>query len=198
MVCLYKSTKDTIAWLHSTGSLASVLRTLAEYDNSITRVRDRKLCILGCLEVAKINIDQLPMVDILPQVLKTLTHAFDGLDAAITELSESKAMYESDEEYDGSAGTEEEILEDGEDGQSVVDDGEILSADEDENEEYNNTIELGENKEGDKRDLMSESDGSETSSISFAGGGFHEEVFWVSPVDDVNVYAVCREVFGCK
>jgi len=138
------------------------------------------------------------MVDILPQVLKTLTHAFDGLDDAITELSESKAMYESDEEYDGSAGTEEEILEDGEDGQSVVDDGEILSADEDENEEYNNTIELGENKEGDKRDLMSESDGSETSSISFAGGGFHEEVFWVSPVDDVNVYAVCREVFGCK
>ncbi|KAG0364031.1 hypothetical protein BGZ54_007909, partial [Gamsiella multidivaricata] len=177
--------------------------------DKFSRVHDKKLSIFALCAIINVPVEQLPatLQSAWPQVLNGIIRNFEGLPTALAKRKEMEKMYniisddededdedDDDEDEEGQTALEKALASD-EEGieEDWVDDEEDVY---DEGHEYLEYLaQQAAKKSAAKEDGEEEDDDAEEDEDEDDADDLEEEIYFESPLDDLDPYVVFGEVF---
>ncbi|KAF9960423.1 hypothetical protein BGZ65_012328 [Modicella reniformis] len=192
--CLYYNPVVTLRLLDENGWTERFLSMWFENLDKFSRVYDKKLSIVTLCSIVSVPVEQLPAAlrNNWPQVLQGILTTFEGLPMAQAKRKEMETMYniDSDGEDEGNeVGEGHNALEAGQAGETDVVEEEWVDDEEDVVDEDSEYIEYLAQQAS--RSRPTDRDDDEESEWD----GLEEEIYFESPLDNVDPYILFRDVF---
>jgi hypothetical protein len=208
MNALYYNAPVTLRMLEENGWTQRFLTVWFTNLDKLSRVHDKKLSIFALCSILNVSVDQLPpaLQSGWPEVLNGILKNFEGLPIAQAKRKEMEKMYDIGSDDDDEDDDDEDDEDSDDEEQSALE--AALAADDDDVEEEWVDDEEDVHDEGHEYLEFLAQQASKTRSAAAAGESgdedeededeyedLEEEIYFQSPLDDLDPYVVFREVF---
>ncbi|KAK3832183.1 MAG: armadillo-type protein [Linnemannia elongata] len=214
MNALYYNAPVTLRLLEENGWTQRFLTVWFTNLDKFSRVHDKKLSIFALCSILNVPVAQLPpaLQSGWPQILNGILTNFEGLPVAQAKRKEMEKMYnigsddDSDDDSDADSNADDDSDDDDEEGQTALE--AALAGDDDVEEEWVDDEEDVYDEGHEYLEYLAQQ-ASKTRAAKASGddeedeeeddeedfGDLEEEIYFESPLDDLDPYIVFREVF---